>query len=86
MATRGMELQSIRDRLLISTGADSLAADIDDIRRFVTKKLNDITGLHHQDVSEAREWLSEYVGKIIMTPNGNHYIASGKWEWDLLGG
>jgi hypothetical protein len=32
----------------------------------------------------AREWLSKQVEKIIMTPTGRLYIASG--NWDLFGG
>jgi len=39
-----------------------------------------LTGLLHQDVSVAREWLSKQVKKIIMPPTARLYIASGNWD------
>jgi len=83
---REQQLRELSDQLLAG-GADSVDAHLSDIRRFVTQRLGDLSGLLAGDPAPARKELLKHVSEIRMVPRqgegGNHYIAEGRWN--LLG-
>jgi DNA invertase Pin-like site-specific DNA recombinase len=85
IAERDRELKAIRERVL-TAGRDSVDAEIAGIRDYVIKSLVDLKGLLSLDIPAAKAWLAEHIGEdgIVMTPAGEHYVASG--NWDLCGG
>ena len=71
---------------MLTAGRDSVDAEIAGIRDYVIKSLVDLKGLLSLDIPAAKAWLAEHIGEdgIVMTPAGEHYVASG--NWDLCGG
>jgi hypothetical protein len=54
-----------------------------DARKFVESRLADLRGLLNSEAAIVRCEIAKHVQKIILTPTGRTYIASG--SWDLLG-
>jgi hypothetical protein len=80
------ELQGIVDRLLSATPA-SIESRVDEIRKFVSRGLNDLRVLLRKDTALARTELLKHSSEITMTPRRDpahgFYVAGG--SWDLLG-
>jgi hypothetical protein len=85
--TRQRELDGIT-RQLLTTGPDSISAEIGRIRRFVTERLGNIRRILNADVHKAKVELAKHVAAIQMVPVADekkgHYTAEG--DWNLLGG
>jgi hypothetical protein len=62
----------------------ALDAKLQDIERFVMKRLGDIHGLLTGDVPRAKSELAKHCTEITLTPEGRTYRISG--DWNLLGG
>lgn len=84
---REQELNSI-NRRLITGQADSVSAQVNRMREFVTERLGDIRQLLCADVQRAKAELAKHVTRVQMIPQiigkKGHYVAAG--EWNLLGG
>jgi site-specific DNA recombinase len=80
---RERRLAEISDEIFSSTG-NSLDAKLQDIERFVMKRLGDIHGLLTGDVQRAKAELAKHCTEITLTPEGRTYQISG--DWNLLGG
>jgi len=53
------------------------------MRKFVETRLADLRGLLNSEATTVRSEVAKYVQKIIVTPTGRTYVASG--SWNLLG-
>jgi site-specific DNA recombinase len=62
---------------------DSVTSKVSNIRRLVEQRMKDLAGLLNCDAPRVRAELAKHISAITMTPEGEHYIASG--SWDLLG-
>jgi hypothetical protein len=80
ITAREQELKRLNDQVL---QPDGLTPTLDELRIFVTERLANITSLVNKDVERARNELRKHTPTITMTPTGDHYTASGKW--DILG-
>jgi site-specific DNA recombinase len=83
------ELAQLERQLADAAGrlADSepLAVErrIRDTRKFVESRLADLRGLLSSEATTVRSEIAKHVQKIVLTPTGRTYVASG--SWDLLG-
>ena len=84
---RETELAELTSRLS-DESLESVINKIEEIRKFVTGRLNDIPGLLRSDVARARTELAKHVTEIRMIPHRSgserYYVADGGWS--LLGG
>ena len=79
---RERELSRIADRLL-DCRPDLLKVRLRDIRRFVETRMRDLRCLLNFDPVTVRAEIAKHVHKIVLTPSGRTYSATGTWE--LLG-
>jgi hypothetical protein len=42
--------------------------------------MNDIRAMLNSDPARVRAAFAKHIEKITMTPNGEHYVASGTWH------
>jgi hypothetical protein len=86
LARKEGELQAIADQLL-SASPDSIESRIEEIRRFVTNRLNNLRDVLSKDAVLARTKILKHTNEITMTPQAGagkpYYVAEG--NWDLLG-
>jgi site-specific DNA recombinase len=80
---RERRLTEIGDEIFSST-SDGLDAKLQDIERFIMRRLGDIHGLLTGDVQRAKSELAKHCTEITVTPEGETYQISG--DWNLLGG
>ena len=80
---RERRLTEISDEIFSST-SNSLDAKLQDIERFVMRRLGDIHKLLSGDVGRAKSELAKHCTEITLTPEGQTYQISG--DWNLLGG
>jgi hypothetical protein len=83
---RERELREITDRLPLD-GPGPFDLEWQEVRRFITERVDDIRSILAKDVLRAREELAKHVGEIRMQPRevgvDRFYVAEG--EWNLLG-
>jgi len=70
------QLAAISDRLLPST-SDSVRARIKRLREQAMDRIRDLREYLNTDTPKARQFLERHIGKIVMEPAGNGYVASG---------
>jgi hypothetical protein len=73
------ELADIR-QIATASSPEAIVLCIRDTRRFVETRLKDLQKVFGAKVATIRAELSKHVQKIILTPQGRTYIASGTWE------
>jgi site-specific DNA recombinase len=83
LGKRERELDSISEELLTADG-NGLDARLQEIEKFVQKRLQDIRGLLFADVPRAKAELSKHCTAIKLTPEGSTFRIAG--DWNLLGG
>jgi hypothetical protein len=71
------------EALLQRAKPDNARIRIQSARRFVESELGDLRKLLNEEPRLARAGLAKRLEKIVLTPDGNKYIASG--NWNLLG-
>jgi hypothetical protein len=80
------ELQAITGQLL-SASPDSVESRIEEIRKFVARRLNNILDVLRKDTGLARAEILKHTREIKMTPQPAtdmpYYVAEG--NWDLIG-
>jgi len=84
---REKQLRELSDQLLAG-GANSVDAQLSDIRDYIMGKMGDLRALLVGDPAPARKKLLKHVSEIRMMPQQagdgkGHYVAKG--EWKLLG-
>jgi site-specific DNA recombinase len=82
IARREREIGEIGQRLL-SAEPDSIRNRIGKVRQDALAKIRKLREYLSGEPATARAWLTKYVERIVMEPNGNFYTASG--SWNLLG-
>ena len=84
---QGCLIREITDRLS-TVGDGSLEGEIEEIRKFVSRNLQDVRSLLNKDIPAARAELAKHIKEVRMHPKQvgakRFYVADG--EWNLLGG
>ena len=62
---------------------DSASSKMSNIRRLVEQRMKALASVLNSDAQSVRAELAKHIDEIKMTPDGEHYVASG--TWDLLG-
>ena len=66
---------------LLESRPDSLRGKLRDIRTFVVSRMQNLRAILNSDVAHVRAELAKHIEKITLTPSGEHYIASGTWNF-----
>ncbi len=77
---REREIGDITAKLLESR-PDSLRIKLRNIRSFGTTNMRQIREIVNSDVSQTRALFARHIDRIMLTPNGEHYVASGTWDF-----
>jgi len=77
---REAEIGKITARLLESR-PDSLRAKLRDIRGFAVRHMRDIRVIVNSDMTLTRAIFGKHIERIKLMPNGEHYLASGTWDF-----
>jgi site-specific DNA recombinase len=80
LAAREREIGEITAKLLESR-PDSLRVRLRDIRSFVVRYMQDIRAIVSSDTAQTRAVFARHIDKITLTPKGEHYLASGTWDF-----
>jgi hypothetical protein len=80
LVAREREISEITAKLLESK-PDSLRIKIRDIRSFVDSQMRGIRAIVNSDTTQTRAIFAKHIEKITLTPNGEHYLASGTWDF-----
>ena len=80
LVAREREIDEITAKLLESK-PDSLRVKLRDIRSFVVRHMQDIRGIVSSDTARTRAIFAKHIEKITLKPNGDHYLASGTWDF-----
>jgi len=80
LVAREREIGEITARLLESR-PDSLRVKLRDIRSFVVHHMRDIREIANSDTAQTRAIFAKHIEKITLTPSGEHYLASGTWDF-----
>jgi hypothetical protein len=83
LGKRERELDGISEELIAADG-NGLDARLQEIERFVQKRLQAIRGLLFADVPRTKAELSKHCTAITLTPEGSPFRIAG--DWNLLGG
>jgi len=66
---------------LLESRPDSLRVKLRDIGNSVVRHMEDIRTIVNSDTAQTRAVFAKHIEKITLTPNGEHYLASGKWDF-----
>jgi len=80
LVTREREISELTAKLLESR-PDSLRVKLRDIRSFVVSHMPDIRAMVNSDTAQTRAIFAKHIEKITLKPNGEHYLASGTWDF-----
>jgi hypothetical protein len=80
LVDREREIGEITTKLL-EARPDSLRIKLRNIRGFVVLHMRDIRTIVNSDVSQTRAIFAKHIEKITLTPTGEHYVASGTWNF-----
>lgn len=80
LVDREREIGDITAKLL-EARPDSLRVKLRNIRSFVMLHMRDIRAIVNSDVAQTRAIFAKHIDKITMTPAGEHYVASGTWNF-----
>jgi hypothetical protein len=76
LVEREQEVADITARIF-EARSDSVTSKVSNIRRLVEQHMKDLAGLLNADAPRVRAELAKHITAITMTPEGEHYIASG---------
>lgn len=76
LVEREQEVADITARIF-EARSDSVTSKVSNIRRLVEQHMKDLAGLLNADAPRVRAELAKRITAITMTPEGEHYIASG---------
>lgn len=79
LVDREREIRDITGKLF-EARPDSLRMKLRNIRALVESRMNDIRAMLNSDPARVRDAFAKHIEKITMTPNGEHYVASGTWH------
>jgi len=74
------QLVAVRERLQSSDSA-TVKLQMRDTRRFVEKRLRNLSALWDGEPRIAREEIAKHVQKITLKPVLRTYVATGIWDW-----
>ena len=77
---REREIGGITAKLLESR-PDSLRVKLRNIRSFVELHVREIRAIVNSDVAQTHALFARHIEKITLTPTGEHYVASGTWNF-----
>jgi site-specific DNA recombinase len=80
LVDREREMGEITAKLFESR-PDSLRVKLRNIRSFVELHMRDIRAIVNSDVAQTRAIFAKHIEKITLTPTGEHYVASGTWDF-----
>ena len=80
LVDREREIGEITAKLL-EARPDSLRVKLRNIRSFVELHMRDIRAIVNSDPAQTRAIFAKHIEKITLTPTGEHYVASGTWNF-----
>jgi hypothetical protein len=80
LVTREREISEISAKLLESR-PDSLHIKLRNIRSFVVHHMRDVRELVNSETARTRALFAKHIERITLTPTGDHYVASGAWDF-----
>jgi site-specific DNA recombinase len=80
LVTREREISDITAKLLESR-PDSLRVKLRNIRSFVVHHMRDVRELVNSETARTRAIFAKHIERITLTPTGEHYMASGTWNF-----
>jgi site-specific DNA recombinase len=80
LVDREREIGEITAKLL-EARPDSLRVKLRNIRSFVMLHMRDIRAIVNSDAAQTRAIFAKHIEKITLTPTGEHYVASGTWNF-----
>jgi hypothetical protein len=80
LVDREREIGEITAKLL-DARPDSLRVKLRNIRSFVVLHMRDIRAIVNSDPAQTRAIFAKHIEKITLTPTGEHYVASGSWNF-----
>jgi site-specific DNA recombinase len=80
LVAREREIGDITAKLLESK-PESLRGKLHDIRSFVVEHMRDVREIVNSDTVQTRAVFAKHIEKITLKPNGEHYLASGTWDF-----
>jgi recombinase-like zinc beta ribbon protein len=79
IADREREVSEISDRL-VSARPESVRSKIKNLRDQAMTRIRDLRGYVNTDTQAARVPQAKHIEQIVMEPDGQTYVASGKWN------
>ena len=80
LVEREREIGEITTKLLESR-PDSLRVKLQNLRSFVVLHMRDIRAIVNSDPAKTRAMFAKHIERITLTPSGEHYVASGTWNF-----
>jgi hypothetical protein len=80
LVEREREIGEITTKLLESR-PDSLRMKLQNLRSFVVLHMRDICAIVNSDPAKTRAMFAKRIDRITLTPSGEHYVASGTWNF-----
>jgi hypothetical protein len=80
LVTREREISDITAKLLESR-PDSLRVKLRNIRSFVVHHMRDVRELVNSETARTWAIFAKHIERITLTPTGDHYMASGTWNF-----
>ena len=80
LVDREREIGDITAKLLESR-PDSLRVELRNIRSFVVLHMRDIRAIVNSDAAQTRAIFGKHIERITLTPSGEHFVASGTWNF-----
>jgi hypothetical protein len=80
LVDREREITEITGKLL-SAQPNSLEGRLRDIRTYVHAEMRNLREILNSDVASVRAKLAKHIEKITLIPTGEHYMASGTWNF-----
>src|ERR1700687_2312733 len=66
---------------LLESRAASLGVKLENLRSFVVLHRRDIRAIVNSDPAKTRAMFAKHIERITLTPSGEHYVASGTWNF-----
>ena len=80
LVDREREIGEITAKLL-EARPDSVRVKLSNIPSFVVHHMRDIRAIVDSDAAQTRAIFARHIEKITLTPTGEHYVASGTWDF-----
>jgi hypothetical protein len=71
----------VESHAALESRPESLQVKLRDIRSFVVAHMGDIREIVNSDIAQTKAIFAKHIEKITFTPNGEHYSASGTWDF-----